>query len=601
MQAVMLAAGMGKRLAKFTKDNTKCMVEVAGKKLIDHAIDALLKVGIKRFVIVTGYQGENLKKYVTEKYSNVLEIVFVENKDYALTNNIYSFYLAKSELLKDDTILLESDLIYDYKIIKGVLDYPCDNVAAVAKYKSWMDGTCVTVDENDEIRSFVGKEGLDFLNPDKYFKTVNIYKFSKGFMENVYFPFLEAYMKAFGLNSYYETTLKIICKLPVKMIKAYEIGSLPWYEIDDEQDLIIANIIFSKGLNRYNDLMKQYGGFWRYYGFVDFCYLVNPYFPKQIMVDKLMKEYPVLLTQYPSGLAVQNMNASRMFNINKEYILVGNGAAELINAFGHISKGSVGVNTPTFNEYVRCFKNSKVNKIHNELNDYSLSVKSIKESIEQNDTTIVVNPENPSGFLLSKKEIEDLAEYSKSKQKRLVIDESFIDFADKKDRYTLVENSFLEKYPNVVVIKSISKSYGIPGLRLGILVSSDAKLLASLKENMQVWNINSFAEYFLQIYNIFNKDYWESCDKIAAERERVDKELRKLPWLKVYSSSANFIMIDLGKVSSTELASRALDEHNLIIKDLATKDGFEGKNFIRIAVRNKHDNDIFLNFIKNYK
>lgn len=601
MQAVMLAAGMGKRLAKFTKNNTKCMVEVADKKLIDHAIDVLLKVGIHRFVIVTGYQGENLKKYVLENYKDKMEIVFVDNKDYATTNNIYSFYLAKDELTKDDTILLESDLIYDYRIVKGLLDNEAKNVAAVAKYKSWMDGTCVTIEENGDIHSFVGKENFDFLHPDNYYKTVNIYKFSKEFLENVYFPFLEAYMKAYGLDSYYETTLKLVCKLPNDKIKAFEIGSLPWYEIDDEQDLTIANIIFGKGKERYDNLMKQYGGFWRYYGFIDFCYLVNPYFPKKVMVDKLQKEYPILLTQYPSGLSVQNMNASRIFNIDKEYLLVGNGAAELINSIGHLTKGKVAVNTPTFNEYVRCFKNATITKIHNENNDYTLSVASIKDAIKENDTVIVVNPENPSGYLLTKEEIEQLASFAKENNTRLIIDESFVDFASKEDRYTLINNDFVSKYPNVVVIKSISKSYGIPGLRLGILASSDSNLLKDMKQDMQVWNINSFAEYFLQIYNLFNKDYLASCDLIAEERARVMSELNKIKWIKTYKSSANFIMIDLGKVNSSEFCYNGLDQYNLIIKDLSTKSGFEGKNFIRIAVRDNHDNDVFLNYIKNYK
>ena len=601
MQAVMLAAGMGKRLAEFTKNNTKCMVEVANKKLIDHAINALLEANIKRFVIVTGYKGDALKEYVTKKYQDKLELVFVENKDYASTNNIYSFYLAKDELVKDDTILLESDLIYESRVIKDLVNSKFENVAAVAKYESWMDGTVVTVEDNLDIHSFIGKEKFNFKDIDNYYKTVNIYKFSKSFLTKVYFPFLEAYMSAYGLDSYYETTLKLICKLPADKIKAHIIKDIAWYEIDDEQDLKIANVLFGKGKERYKELTATYGGFWRYSGYIDFAYLVNPYFPKQNMIDKLQYEYPVLIRQYPSGLDTQIMNASRSFNVKKDYLLVGNGAAELIDSIAHITSGTVGVNYPTFNEYFRCFKSAKVEAIDNSGIDYILSVEKIKKSIDKNDMTVIVNPENPSGYMLKKAEIISLAKYALKNKKKLLVDESFADFANKQDRYTLLDNDFLSEYPNVIIIKSISKSFGIPGLRLGLLGCSDKDFIKAVREDLPVWNINSFAEYCLQVYNLYAKDYLSSCELIAKERERMFKELSKISWLKVYPSSANYLMVDLKEVDSLTLCIKALDEHKLIIKDLSSKGGFNNKNFIRIAIRDTSDNNIILDFLRNYK
>lgn len=596
----MLAAGMGKRLAQFTKDNTKCMVEVGGKKLIDHAVEALLKVGISRFIVVIGYKGINLKKYLLEKYSNKMDLVFIENIDYASTNNIYSFYLAKSELIKDDTLLMESDLIFDFRIIEGLLSNHSKNIAAVAKYKSWMDGTCVKLEKNGDVRSFISKDNFDYSDIDSYYKTVNIYKFSKNFLKNVYFPFLEAYMSAYGFNSYYETTLKLICKLPEQKIKSFEVGDLPWYEIDDEQDLSIANILFSKGINRYSLLMKQYGGFWRYDKFIDFCYLVNPFFPKLEMIDKFKNDYKVLLTQYPSGLSVQNMNASRVFGVNKSFIIVGNGATELINVFGHLFEGKLAVNVPTFNEYTRCFVNSKITKIPNDIYNYSLNMSSIKQAIDNNDLVVIVNPENPSGSYLNFDEVKELCEYAKRNKKRILIDESFIDFASAKDRYTFLKDELLLEFPNVIVIKSISKSYGVPGLRLGVLACSDTKLLSRIRNDVAIWNINSFAEYFLQTFNLFAKDYFESCDCIALEREYLLQELSLLKGIKVYNSSANFIMIDLCNIDSTIFCADALDKKGLIIKDLKTKEGFEGKNFVRISVRNRTDNNFIIDYFKDF-
>lgn len=598
MQALMLAAGMGKRLAKWTQNNTKCMVEVAGSKLIDRAIEALKEAGIHKFVVVTGYKGENLKNYILENYKDEMKFVFIDNKDYATTNNIYSFYLAKDELEKDDTILLESDLIYDSSLIKRMVESPENDLAAVAKYESWMDGTCVETNEDDQIVAFIEKKDMKMSLLDQYYKTVNVYKFSKEFLTEMYIPFLTAYMQAYGLNVYYETTLKLVCQLSKSHLKAFYMNDLPWYEIDDGQDLDIANILFSKGSDRYNRLMAKFGGYWRYSKFLDFYYLVNPYFPPKEMVEKMQNEFPTLLTQYPSGLNMQNMNAERLFDVDKEHLLVGNGAAELINALGHITTGTISVNLPTFNEYVRCFAKCEIKEINNSLNDYALSADFIKKAIDESDWVAIVNPENPSGYMFDEDEIVAIARYAKEKGTRLVIDESFVDFADKERRYTLLNNEFINEFPNVVVIKSISKSFGVPGLRLGLLATSDTELIKKIRQDMQIWNINSFAEYYFQVYQLFAKTYDHACDCIADERNYMISELSKIKSIKVYPSQANYIMIELKNRNSYDFCVQMLDESNLLVKDLSTKRFFDGKNYIRVAIRDRHDNDILINKFK---
>lgn len=596
----MLAAGMGKRLAKYTQNNTKCMVEVAGQKLIDRAIESLQIAGIKRFVIVIGYKGENLKKYILENHKGEMEFVFIENKDYATTNNIYSFYLARKELVKDDTILLESDVIYEKDLIKKMVEYKHQNIAAVAKYESWMDGTCVEADDDHNITSFIEKKDMVNSKLDRYYKTVNIYKFSVSFVRDIYLPFLEAYMKAYGMNSYYETTLKVLCMLKDFPVKAFYMREIDWYEIDDAQDLSIANALFTKGIEKYNVITSTFGGFWRYTKVKDFCYLVNPYFPQQKLVEKMQNEFPILLTQYPSGESVQNMNAERLFGVDDKHILVGNGAAELINALGHVARGTIAVNLPAFNEYVRCFKNCTIKEIDNSKIDYKMDVKTIENAIKECEYTAVINPDNPSGFMLDKDQILALAKVAQESGHKLIVDESFVDFADGKRRFTLLNDAFINENPNVIVIKSISKSYGVPGLRLGLLATSDEKLIKALRDDMQIWNINSFAEYYLQIYQLFAKDYAQACDAIVNERNRVIKELRTLKSIRVFDSEANYILVDLKENNSLELAAKLLDEKNILIKDLSTKNYFYKKNYVRLAIRNEADNNALIEAMKEY-
>ena len=211
MQAIMLAAGKGSRLGKYTKDNTKCMLNVHGKTLLERAIDALLEANIKDFIIVLGYKGENVKKYIKEKeLDKKINITYIDNNVYDTTNNIYSLYLAKDYLVKDDTILLESDLIYDTSIVKKLVDSKYESAALIAKYEEWMDGTVVTLNKDNTINSFVEKKDFNYNEVNNYYKTVNIYKFSKEFSKRFYIPFLESYIKVYGNNDYYELVLKVI-------------------------------------------------------------------------------------------------------------------------------------------------------------------------------------------------------------------------------------------------------------------------------------------------------------------------------------------------------------------------------------------------------
>ena len=227
MQAIILAAGMGKRLGEYTKNNTKCMVPVNGTPLIDRTLNQLSKLGLSRVVIVVGYEGRKLMDYLGEEW-NGLRIEYVNNPIYDKTNNIYSLALAEKQLQEDDTLLIESDLIFDDGMFDLLLKNQFPNLALVAKYESWMDGTMVKIDRDYNIVNFVTKAAFDYSEVNCYYKTVNIYKFSKEFSRSKYVPFLNAYSKAVGNNEYYENVLRIISFLSKSDLKALPITNEKW-------------------------------------------------------------------------------------------------------------------------------------------------------------------------------------------------------------------------------------------------------------------------------------------------------------------------------------------------------------------------------------
>ena len=595
MQALMLAAGMGKRLGNYTKNATKCMVPVNGKTLIEYAIESLIYAGIKKFTMVVGYKKDVLKNFLKGKYPQI-QIDFIDNDVYDSTNNIYSLYLARDVLSSDDTILLESDLIFDKEIIREIVSSPEKNLAVVSHFENWMDGTVTVLNEEKAIKRIVSKSDFDWNKIDSYYKTVNIYKFSKEFSKNIYMPFLGAYQTAYSKNEYYETVLKVISYLDGDILKAHLVDGSRWYEIDDPADLKIASTRFSSGKEHLESMYKTFGGYWRYPAMLDFCYLVNPYFPPKALVNEMKQMSDILLESYPSGDKQQSLLAGKIFGVLPEHIAVGNGAAELIASISELSSGKVVVPFPTFNEYPNRFGNE--NTVWLPVNeDFSYSIEDIVRSAEENSASYVllINPDNPSGHFFTKQEVIILAEQLSSKNVKLILDESFVDFAEPEIRFTFIDEELISKHKNVIVIKSISKSYGVPGIRLGVLVSGDESLIEKIQKNTSIWNINSFAEFFLQIFDKYKKFYGSACDKIAEERVRFSSELSKIPGVKVYESQANYLLCKLSgeaeKIGSLGLAEKLLDGYNILIKDLSSKKGFEKGQFIRLAVRNCQDND----------
>ena len=590
MQAIILAAGMGRRLKELTQNNTKCMVKVNGVTLIERLLGQLEKQELSRIVIVVGYEGKKLMDYIATLGIKT-PIVYVENNIYNKTNNIYSLALAKDYLREEDTLLFESDLIFEDAVIDAIVSDPRPSLALVDKYESWMDGTCVTLNEQDEIKAFVPGKHFDFSRKDEYYKTVNIYKFDKSFSQTHYVPFLEAYCTALGRNEYYEQVLRIITMLDEPVIQAKRLNGEKWYEIDDIQDLDIATSMFSPNAEeRVKLLQNRFGGYWRYPQLVDFCYLVNPYFPPKRMADEIKASFDVLLTQYPSGMRVNSLLAGRNFDIHAENVVLGNGAAELIKALMERFEGKTGFIRPTFEEYPNRYDKSNSVCFYPENENFSYTADDLMDFFGGKDirNLVLVNPDNPTGNYIPKKDLERLIAWCEERDITLLVDESFVDFSDELGA-TLVTQDILDAHQKLYVMKSISKSFGVPGLRLGILASGNLEVIASLKKDVAIWNINSFAEFYMQIYEKYVKDYDKALKLFRAERTRFQNALAKLEGIRIIPSQANYFMIELKNGQSAEdLTRRLLLNHNLFVKDLSSKTNGE---FLRIAIRNKQDNN----------
>lgn len=324
MQAIILAAGMGTRIPQYTQAVPKCMIQINGKPMLEHTVETLRECGISKITIGLGYKADVIRDFIRKTYGNDTSLSFgyVENPIYDTTNNIYSLYLMKDIFGKDDTLLLESDLIYDRAVLRELIASPATNAAVLSPFESWMDGTCCLLDGTGHITGMVGKKDFRYEDAGSYYKTVNIWKFSKDFIKSVYLPFLSSYMSAYGRNEYYETVLKIVVGNDPSALGSLVISGDRWYEVDDIEDLSVAEKRFSPAGDRYALILREGGGSWRFPGLADFTVDSNPFFPSDRLLSELRYGLADCITRNPSTSGELDILAAKLLGADESQVCV---------------------------------------------------------------------------------------------------------------------------------------------------------------------------------------------------------------------------------------------------------------------------------------
>ena len=545
MQAIILAAGMGKRLKNLTRNNPKCMIRVNGETLIERMLDQLDQKKLARIIMVVGYMSQKLIDYVNTLHIKT-PIVFVDNPDYYKTNNIYSLALVKNHLCEDDSILLESDLIFENSVLDELLNDSRESLALVDKYECWMDGTCVKLTDNDDISEFVPANKFKYEDMLSYYKTVNIYKFSKHFSITHYIPFLDAYSKALGNNEYYEQVLMGITMLESPEICAKRLNGQVWYEIDDVQDLDIAESLFASYHDRVGLISSRYGGYWRYPKLLNFSDPINPYFPPQRMFDEIKANLERVVTSYPSGARVNSLLAAKNLGIEEKYCAVSNGIEELIKSITTIQPkdDAVGIIRPINEEYIQRLANCKC--IEYELSDNvsnDFVIDDIIKFYKKNQVKMLImsNPNTHTGEYFEISKIRNLLKWALDENVKVLMDESYIDFVNT-ERGSLIDDDIYVEYPNLIVLRNLSTAQGLFGLRIGCAVSVNETEILKIRKDLTIWNINSVAEFYLQIFEKYKNIYTQSLKQTCISRDKMIDKLREINGIHPLKSSTNFIV-----------------------------------------------------------
>ncbi len=589
-RAVILAAGKGNRLLPLTAEIPKCMVEVGGEPLLERALHALVSQGVDEAVIVIGYRGEVIRKALGSCFAGV-DIRYVDAPDFETTNNIRSLWDAR-DYLDRDILLLEADVVFDPGVVTALLDDAGSSVA-VAPYHPALSGTMVRRDDAGHITCFIpgAEQGADFETSDAL-KTVNIYLLRKELLCGQVVPRLCRTVEAGHVERYYETIFgDMVADGAVTDLTAIDVSADRWYEIDDHRDQDAAEFLFLDRDAQFDRIQQLHGAYWRY-GFTDHSYLYNMHFPPAAMLQGFGDDLQEIVTNYPVG---QN-NLARLISdwsgANPDHLAVANGAAELIKILGNEFAQRLTIPTPSFNEYEEVIDPAGLNRFPLDPVSFELDIDAFAESaIEwKSDTAVVVTPNNPTALSVPRDEVLRLARRLEPHGCRLIVDESFIEFSRAGLAGSVEE--MVEAVPNLVVIKSLSKVFGIAGLRIGYLLSADREFIDGVRAALPIWNINGLAEEFLRVLGRYRTEFAESCDLTRSACRELYAELLALPGVAPFEPDANFILCKLTEtaLSGPEVARRLYVEHNILIKDCAAKSMQEADRYLRIASRTPAEN-----------
>jgi len=364
-----------------------------------------------------------------------------------------------------------------------------------------------------------------------------------------------------------------------------------------EQNMIVPDTDDKE--QQFNAIEQLHGGYWRH-DFIDHAYLYNLYFPPERFFQQLTSQIHELVLNYPVAQNVLAGLVGALIVQPTERIVVGNGAAELIKIVsGHLAKKLI-IPVPSFNEYANAAPTENVIEFALEAPSFQLDVDKFAAEaiINKADVAVVVSPNNPTSLLVPKVDLIRLLDKLAAHDCMLIVDESFIDFAQDRDLETL--EGEIANYPNLAIFKSMSKAYGICGLRIGYMLTANAPFADQVRQGLHIWNLNGFAETFLVHAPEYQQEFLASCDLVRADRDQFYQDLCTISGLSVYRPDANYIFCRLPDhaASGPEVARRLFVEHNIYIKHCQGKTMPESDRYIRIASRTQNENKIVVNVLK---
>lgn len=326
-------------------------------------------------------------------------------------------------------------------------------------------------------------------------------------------------------------------------------------------------------------------------GPVDFCIPCNPYFPTPAMMDTMAARLKEIITYYPSSADTITAELCNLLQLPPQAVAMGNGSTELITWIDHLLvRESLAVPVPTFGRWtdqpMETGKRVDMFPLQ-ESSGFALDLAQYAEFIRTRGTRVAVicNPNNPDGGFLHKHALVQFMD-AMADLDLIVIDESFLEFADAEQEPSVVQEAMIR--PNVIVLRSLGKNFGLHGIRFGYMVANPS-LAGRVRSMLPKWNLNAFAEYVVFMLKEHGAEYAQSLHQVRRDRLDMASQLAALPGLTVYPSQGNFLFVRLPVgAEGTVVRDRMLTEHRILVRECGNKIGSSSR-FLRLVVRPQVD------------
>ena len=565
----------------------KALLPLGSTTILGRLIDALQQARVQQVLVVTGYRAAEVREFLEGRHEANLDLCFVHNERFATTNNVVSLALALDQISPDkDVLLIECDLVFDPTLISALVEHAGGNVALVDRYRDGMDGTVVAVENGIVTELFPPSAQSEGFSYRDKFKTLNLYRFEIGFCRDILGPAVARYAADIDPSAYYELALGTLVDLPGQRITAEVVAGARWAEVDDPNDLNAVRFLFEPA-ERGAILDRAHGGHWNY-DLLDFAHMRNAHFPTPAMLAAMAHALPALLASYGSAQTLLDEKLSWLLGCDAARIVALHGATQalpiLARQFEHCTTA---LPVPTFGEYARLFAAAR-----SYIDRPGFDLDELDEIAATVELFVVVNPNNPTGTLLPAGALRELV--ARHPSTTFIVDESFHIFSGEQ---SMLEQLETEPLDNVVVLASLSKSLGVPGLRLGYLYCSDRRLRARFAAELPIWNLGAAAEHFLELALKYGPELERSIEQTREDRSRLAEALGALNLVAcVHPSAANFLLITLADGAPSAVAVReALLRGEPVINVRDVSDRFaDGQARLRIAVRTEQENCVLL-------
>ncbi|MFD0003444.1 pyridoxal phosphate-dependent aminotransferase [Streptomyces sp. NPDC127178] len=326
-------------------------------------------------------------------------------------------------------------------------------------------------------------------------------------------------------------------------------------------------------------------------GPVDFCIPCNPYFPTPEMFQDMGARLRDIITYYPSSADTITAELCSLLQLPPQCVAMGNGSTELITWIDHLMvRESLAIPVPTFGRWtdqpMETGKRVDMFPLQ-ESSGFALDLAQYAEFIRARGTRVAVicNPNNPDGGYLHKHALVQFMD-AMADLDLVIIDESFLEFADAEQEPSVVQEAMIR--PNVIVLRSLGKNFGLHGIRFGYLVANPA-LAGMVRSMLPKWNLNAFAEHVVFMLKNHGAEYAQSLHQVRRDRLDMASQLSSLPGLTVYPSQGNFLFVRLPVgAEGTVVRDRLLTEHRILVRECGNKIGSSSR-FLRLVVRPQVD------------